>query len=125
MGKEWDKWLKDRELGKREMVIWVITTIRVKKDAKDEDDVIWRSTRSIGFTSTYELAEEMVLENANDMYECGYYRYVVIEETWEGAHRYRPDKEVWFEWIGDVETGGYRKVLKPEIFKRVCGFGLG
>jgi hypothetical protein len=76
-----------------------------------------------------ETAIELVEGNYGDMYECGYYPYVVIEpfesDTMYGMTQ-ALGEQVWFAWEGTWEEGAYKKIDQaPEGLENICGFGIG
>jgi len=87
--------------------------------------------RCVGYYDTFEKAEEAVLNNAGDIYECGYYSYVVIEAIGPGI--YATDfNPIWYKakWEGPTEEsqlGKYKvkKVSTPGFAKNVCGWAIG
>ena len=76
--------------------------------------------RSVGWFPTLDRAEEVVMNNEGDIYECGYYNYCVIEKVSPGLY---PDvsREEWFEW----KNGGYTLIPKPDWLKDSLNFGIG
>ena len=107
--------------------IFVITTLREPKKKIINGSIIDQifpvgSTRSVGFYYSLRKAIKRVEENAGDIYEEGYYPYVVIERTPEGVY---PDirREYWFTW--DKEKGKYCKSERPKVFDHIACFGLG
>jgi hypothetical protein len=93
--------------------IYTITTIKSIKF--DEPS----GSRCVGWFNKYYEAENCVLKNVCDIYECGYYPFAIIEEFFEGIYQI-PDKEVWFKW----ENEGYVKCEKPDEAKSVCCWGM-
>lgn len=97
------------------MKIYTITTLRAGA---------WISggLRNIGFFPTAEEAKIEVENNSCDMYEEGYYPFVVIEEYGPGIY-YHPKQIQWYEW--NREKGGYVEIDMPDRFKQTCNFGIG
>ena len=92
--------------------MYFITTI----DSKDGD------TRCVGYFSTFKKAEEIILDNACDIWETCY-DYAVIENIEEGLYQYDHDA-VWYKWNDLNEK--YEKIEeKPEQYKKLIGFAIG
>lgn len=87
-----------------------------------------QSTRTVGFFFNIEDAIKCVEENGNDIYE-GSYKHVVIEAMTEGPHpipqNLHGSDEIWFEWQGSWEMGGYEKIDKPECTEKIINWGIG
>lgn len=99
-----------------ETPIYVVITVRVN-DIKE-----W-TTRAVGWFPTFEEAKEIITDNIGDIYEAGYYKYALIEQTPPGLYSWK--QEWWFEWEGDFQDGKYEPIEKPELFEHVVCFGLG
>lgn len=85
------------------------------------------SDRTPGYFFKLEDAIRCVEENGNDIYE-GSYKHIVIEAMKEGPHPIpedRDSREIWFEWKGTWDEGGYKRIEKPECTKQICNWGLG
>jgi len=82
-----------------------------------------QSTRTPGFYFKLEDAIRAVESNACDIYE-GSYKHVVIESIGQGVYAH-PDDEIWFEWRGTWDEGGYERIAKPESTKCTCNWGIG
>lgn len=83
--------------------------------------------RTWGYFDTFELAEEYVLNNYTDLFECGYYNLAVIEEMGPGICA-SATREWWYraEYTGGGETWhDIQKIEKPPYFEHVCNFGIG
>jgi hypothetical protein len=92
--------------------MYFITTI----DSKDGD------TRCVGYYTTFEKAEEAVIDNACDINETCY-DYCVIENISEGLYQY-DQSPTWYKWNDLDEV--YEKIdYVPEPFKHTVGFGIG
>ena len=76
--------------------------------------------RVVGFYYDRKDALKTAEGNYGDIYECGSYPYVVIEEVPEGVYKYQ-SKSWWYKW----RDGKYRKTRKPKSYKNVVGFGIG
>lgn len=86
-------------------------------------------SRTPGYFFKLEDAIKYVEMNAMDIYE-GCYKHVVIEAMREGfypipEHIDGDQEEVWFEWKGSWDDGGYERIEKPESTKSACNWGLG
>lgn len=103
-------------------VVYTVTTIdENSKKLLDKD-------RTPGIFTTFELAEQTVLENEMDISEGGMNRYCVIEKTLLNCLYPTPDPndklQVWYEWNEKEEE--YIKIpLPPKKYINVCGFGIG
>ena len=92
--------------------MYFITTI----DSKDGDQ------RCVGYYSSFEKAEEVVLDNIFDICETCY-DYAVIENIPEGLYQY-DQNAIWYKW-NDVDEK-YEKIEKrPEQYKKFVGFAIG
>jgi len=102
--------------------IYTVTTVRFKtvrfKGPLDMDD------RCVGFFHGYKNAVLSVVGNYGDIYECGYYPYVVIEELTEGFYPH-PKSFQWFKWNSDIK--GYDECCIPEELcgENISNFGIG
>lgn len=86
-----------------------------------------QSKRTPGYYFKLEDAIRCVEVNGNDIYE-GSYKHVVIEAMAEGMYPITidlDDAEMWFEWKGSWDKGGYERIEKPECTKCICNWGLG
>ena len=98
------------------MEIYTITTIQERKLPKPMD------TRCVGYCTTFQEAEDEVLNNSMDIHEDSY-KYAVIEEVAPGIYNFLR-KEVWYEW--DDSVNSYKKLeQKPEQFKHIVCWGIG
>ena len=92
--------------------MYFITTI----DSKEDD------TRCVGYYSSFEKAEEIVLDNVFDICETCY-DYAIIECVPEGLYEY-DDKPVWYKW-NDVDEK-YEKIEQPpKQYINMVGFAIG
>lgn len=89
-----------------------------------------KNIRCWGWYSDLEQAKADVLSNATDMFECGYYKYAVIERVPEGICQVVEDAW-WFyaDYDGNIAFNMVppvvRAIEKPEQFESVCNFGIG
>ena len=88
-----------------------------------------QGSRTPGYFFKIEDAIKYVELNSMDIYE-GCYKHVVIEAMREGfypipEHIDGDQEEVWFEWKGSWDDGGYKRIEKPESTKCTCNWGLG
>lgn len=80
------------------------------------------TTRCVGYYSTFEKAEEVVLDNACDIWETCY-GYAIIENIDEGLYQY-DQSPVWYKW--DDINEKYIKIKNvPEQYKNIIGFAIG
>lgn len=98
--------------------IFTVTTIR----RVDPNSGIGFGARTVGWYKKYKKAEECVLKNFGDIYECGYYPYAVIEEVEEGLYPYN-ENTWWFAW--DQDKKAYLPIEKPEKLKNICNYSIG
>jgi len=78
--------------------------------------------RCVGYYFDLDVAIKAVLNNDCDIYEFSY-KYCVIEKVKQGLY-YFPRDQFWFQW--DHEKEGYVQLKeKPNLFKRIGGFGIG
>ena len=97
--------------------IFTITTIR-----EPADKIPGGQPRCVGFYHSKDIAIESVEHNSCDIYEEGYYPYVVIEEFLQGIYPY--PIETWFRW--NKRSKGYvRTKERPKVFEHIVCFGLG
>lgn len=87
--------------------------------------------RTWGWFPNKDLAVTAAKENHGDMYECGYYDHVVIEEVEWGACA-SVESETWLKatHIGNpvgFPLGKYSvvEVEKPGFLEHSCNFGIG
>jgi hypothetical protein len=110
------------------MKLYSITTIHegIRQLRKDNSWFETEDLRCISICDTVDIAKEFVENNYGDMYECGYYKIVVIE-AFETNYVYGgfDREEYWYQWKGDVETGGYKSIEKPEKWKNIINWGIG
>lgn len=78
--------------------------------------------RCVGYFSKLEKAIDIVVSNFCDIYENGYYPYVVIENIPEGIYQY-DEEGIWFEY--SEVTKRYEKCQKPKDLKGSIGYGIG
>jgi hypothetical protein len=85
-----------------------------------------KGDRCWGWLPTFEEAEDTVLENVGDIFEC-YYDYAVIEECLPGW--YHSHKQMgWYKAIFDTSKKPYPQVIKierPKEYDGVFNFGVG
>lgn len=90
-----------------------------------------RHSRCVGYFDTFNEAETAALENWGDIYECGYYEYVVIEAIGSGLYQtdFHPSwyKAEWVESSKEHLAGRYSvtKIDPPEFASHICGWGIG
>lgn len=131
---------------KSNTVIYTVTTIEnlmeypllfTRHDSKSKKFTIkeiqdWRDniqhTRTVAFYYDLDDAIACIENNVCDIYE-GSYKHAVIEATGQGVYPIPPDtkgkSEIWFEWQGDWDTGGYKRIGKPESTKTTICWGIG
>jgi hypothetical protein len=95
--------------------IYVITMMR----SKDYFEKF--QSRVVGFYHEKQNAEEAVLANSLDIYECEF-DLSVIEETEPGEYALSTDR--WF-YTYDPITEKYFPIEEPDEFKQVINLGIG
>jgi hypothetical protein len=93
-----------------------------------KDDLGWPQLpgmRVVGYYEDLETARKCIEENWCDLYECGYYKYAVIEDIEPGLYQSTESNPIFFKWEGDEKTGGYKEIERPEILKSTFGFTIG
>lgn len=80
-----------------------------------------RGQRCFGYFSTFEEAEEAVLNNRCDIWET-IHEYAVIEKVADGIHQldFNP---TWYKW--NLEKECYEKTKKPKFADGYVGWGIG
>lgn len=103
--------------------IYTITTIeKLKPD--DRYYCQQGDTRCVGFYYDMESAEEAVIENRCDIFEC-LYDYAVIEQTPQGVYGTSSSEyKRWF-YKYDHDNNKYVPIEEPECVKHIYGFGIG
>jgi len=76
--------------------------------------------RTVGWFPFLESAQKCVEKNFGDIYECGSYPWVVIEEVPFGL--YPPTTEWWYTW---KKGEGYKPAKKPKQYRNIVCFGIG
>ena len=92
--------------------MYFISTI----DSKDN------TTRCVGYFTTFDRAEEAVLDNACDIWETCY-DYAVIENLGEGLYQY-DQNAVWYKW-DDINEEYVKIEGRPEQYRNQVGFSIG
>ena len=77
---------------------------------------------TFGYFSDYATCVQALNENWADMFEAGYYSYVVVEKIEKGIHPHAK-QFAWFCW--DEERKGFYETEKPEWAGNWCNFALG
>ena len=80
--------------------------------------------RVVGWYPSLKKAIEAVEENHGDIYEYGFYKYAIIEGLEPGLY---PDcfNPIFYKWEGSIESGGYKKIERPEATNGFCNFTIG
>lgn len=63
--------------------------------------------RTWGWYPTFKIADEWVTKNSSFYYECGYYRWICIEEIPFGTCPYKVLSQHFYEWQGNEDEGGF------------------
>jgi hypothetical protein len=99
-------------------VIYTMTVIQERNQSHG-------MSRTWGWFLDFGDAEQAVLQNAGDMFECGYYQKAVIEEVTEGSLAMSKN-EWWYEASYDEKFGTtVRKIEKPHDYKNIVHFAMG
>lgn len=79
--------------------------------------------RCVGYFSNLDDATDVVIHNACDLNEAGYYPYAVIENVGEGLYRY-DQSPIWYKY--NETTNEYEKADRPNFIpSNHVGFGIG
>lgn len=97
------------------------SVITIVQGWPSEEAQKYGGSRTVIICTTLEIAEEVVLKNVGDIYETSYTYAVIVE--FEADRLYgglvTQNKEVWYRWEGDSETGKYIPCGKPEEYEQV------
>jgi hypothetical protein len=86
-----------------------------------------KRSRTWGFYTKLEAAEQCVRENWTDIYECGYYDLALIEEMPEGACAIAVSSR-WYsvKYQGrELNTYAVEPIECPPQFSHVCNLSIG
>jgi hypothetical protein len=97
--------------------ITILSTLS-SDDGKANEVFDWKC---VGYVSKFETAEDIVLNNYNDLWQ-NYYDRCMIEYIEEGI--YPKIQKRWFYKYNDDEDG-YIQIDEPEMFEHRCSFGIG
>jgi hypothetical protein len=100
--------------------IYTVTTLKTVYGYKNPVHTYELGCRCVGFFMELEDAQKEVENNSMDIYEEGYYPFVVIEAVYEGIYGITA-KEWWYQWIDN----GYKPIDKPKSLKNTVAFGIG
>lgn len=79
--------------------------------------------RCVGYVWSLEEAIKIVENNQCDLWEAGYYPYIVIENIKEGLYQY-DQNPLWFKFNEDKNI--YEKSERPDFIESyLVGFGIG
>jgi hypothetical protein len=92
------------------VTVWTVTTVRRN-----------RNTRTVAVCDSLRNAEELVLANAGDIYEEGYYPFAVVEEIDTNYVYPNIPSEQWYQWKDE----GYAKCDKPQDWQNIVSWGIG
>lgn len=100
-----------------------IYTVTVMK--RDESRQIDRQ-RTWGWYSKFEDAQDAVLSNATDMFECNYYNIALIEEVPEGILALA-EKRWWFKatYNGEEFNPAVAAIEPPEWAEGIVNYSMG
>lgn len=99
--------------------MYFISTIRIAGCIVDD-------CRTIGFNSNYGDLYNDVMNNAVDMFECGYYQYAVISYLQEGKFYPTVVQQQWFKYI-PLENDNYEIITidKPQELEGYSPYIIG
>lgn len=93
--------------------MYFITTLYIKKGK-----VIRK--RTVGYFSDFKKTKIILRTDGYDLYECGYYNFVVVENIPEGI--YQGDTEpTWFKY--DKKQKGFFECIAPRLTGSLDGNG--
>lgn len=95
---------------------WFITAMR------DQSAPQWSRQRCWGFFDDFNEAEQAVLSNDGDIYECEY-EYVVLEEHHMGTMALGTGNMSWYKYNHSTEK--YEKIDAPEWSHGLVHWGIG
>jgi hypothetical protein len=95
--------------------IFTIITFQKIKDLGNENNIKSRGKSTIGFMHDKQKAIQLVLDNACDIHEGGFYPYALVNEVPEGIYGINPklppsERLTWFLW--DNESNCYKIIDK-------------
>ena len=94
-----------------------------RKISKDKIILCPAHSRSWGYYFSEQEAIEAVEANISDLYECGYYNFVTIEEVNPGLIAFS-SKTLFYRW--DLSSSKWKKVHhRPNWAKDTVNFALG
>jgi hypothetical protein len=79
-------------------------------------------SRTWGFFDDFNEAEQAVIHNDTDIYECEY-EYAVLEEHHMGVIAHGTGNMFWYKYNRGTEK--YEKIDPPEWSLNVCHWGIG
>lgn len=82
--------------------------------------------RCVGCFSSLKKAKKAIENNLGDIYECGSYPFAQIERVGlDGVYQQDTDSRIWYEWVGDIESGEYCEFPVPKYLENfdICGIG--
>ena len=101
------------------MFIYCVTGITCEN--KETEYKGYRGRRCFGYFSTFEEAEDAVLNNRCDIFEY-IHEYKKKKKVEDGI--YPTDlNPTWYKW--NVEKGDYEKTEEPDFAKGYVGWGIG
>ena len=82
-------------------------------------------TRTVAVCTTFARANQMVVENWGDLYECSYDFAVVEEVMCDQLYGGNERTQYWYAWTGDARNGSYVPIEKPAEYAEAGGFAIG
>jgi len=116
------RYIPDEHQWKGMVSRWKANGVWDNGSSKKREDYELEETRCWGFLKSKKRAIELVENNVTDLNEAGYYKYVVIETSYEGLLPYA-DNQMWF--IYNRETGKYDRCEKPRFSEGIVNYCLG
>lgn len=103
---------------------YVYTVTTIARSAK------YGGTRTPILCSTFEYANEVVLENMGDIWETSYQLVVIESVMIDSLYGSCEGHQYWYIWEDgpdkeDSYSGGYVPIERPEEFKNVYGILIG
>ena len=78
--------------------------------------------RTVGYLESFDEAEQIIINNGYDLYEDGYYPYVIIENIQPGIYQIC-ENPLFYKF--NKETKKYEKIDFPEELQMFRGFTIG
>ncbi len=106
------------------MKLYFVATVEGTETKTNPTDHV-PDKRIVGYFLDLETAKRCIEENWGDLYENGYYKYAVIEDVEPGLYGSIHSKPIFYKWVGDEDTGGFKRSRRPKSLKHTWGFTIG